>query len=52
MSERVNTWLWGHTHYNCDYVDDGEGETGKRCVTNQKSGDGGGGYREGFVLEL
>jgi len=29
----VVAWAFGHTHWNCDYVDEG---TGKRIVTNQR----------------
>ena len=32
-SPMVKTWAFGHTHYNCDFVDE---ETGKRVLTNQK----------------
>lgn len=32
-SPMVKVWAFGHTHYNCDYVDD---ETGKRLVANQR----------------
>ena len=32
-NERVKVWAFGHTHFNCDFVDEG---TGKRVVTNQK----------------
>ncbi|KAK4447086.1 Metallo-dependent phosphatase-like protein [Podospora aff. communis PSN243] len=31
-SRTVKLWAFGHTHYNCDYVD----EFGKRIFTNQK----------------
>ncbi|CAG8961388.1 hypothetical protein HYFRA_00013336 [Hymenoscyphus fraxineus] len=30
-SRNVKVWVFGHTHYNCDYVDDG-----KRVVANQR----------------
>lgn len=30
-SRNVKVWAFGHTHYNCDYVEDG-----KRVVTNQR----------------
>ena len=32
-NDKVKVWAFGHTHYNCDYVDDG---TQKRVVTNQR----------------
>ncbi|KAK8023634.1 Ser/Thr protein phosphatase superfamily [Apiospora rasikravindrae] len=32
-SEAVKLWAFGHTHYNCDFVDD---EHGKRIYTNQR----------------
>ena len=42
----VKLWAFGHTHFNCDFVD---GRTGKRVLTNQK------GYArsdtEGFDVE-
>ncbi|KAI1324122.1 Metallo-dependent phosphatase-like protein [Xylariaceae sp. FL0255] len=33
LSDDVKAWVFGHTHYNCDYVDEG---TGKRVVANQR----------------
>lgn len=30
-SQNVNVWAFGHTHYNCDYMEDG-----KQVVTNQR----------------
>jgi predicted phosphodiesterase len=32
-SRRVKVWVFGHTHFNCDFV---ESRTGKRVVTNQR----------------
>ncbi len=47
VNPKVRMWAFGHTHYNCDFVDDA---TGKKIVTNQK------GYakfraQEGFDME-
>ncbi|KAL3417807.1 calcineurin-like phosphoesterase [Phlyctema vagabunda] len=33
LSDGVKVWAFGHTHYNCDFVD---GHTGKRVLTNQR----------------
>lgn len=33
--ENVRVWAFGHTHFNCDFEDSGEGK-GKRVVTNQR----------------
>ncbi|KAF7911063.1 uncharacterized protein EAF01_002571 [Botrytis porri] len=33
MSSGVRLWAFGHTHYNCDFREEG---TGKRIVANQK----------------
>ncbi|KAI1352586.1 Ser/Thr protein phosphatase superfamily [Xylaria sp. FL0043] len=33
LSGDVAVWAFGHTHFNCDYVDE---RTGKRVVTNQR----------------
>ncbi|KAE8144284.1 acyl-CoA dehydrogenase mitochondrial precursor [Aspergillus avenaceus] len=32
-NSRVCLWAFGHTHYNCDFID---GKTGRRLVTNQR----------------
>ena len=32
-SPSVKLWVWGHTHFNCDFGDE---DTGNRCVANQK----------------
>ena len=32
-SGRVRAWAFGHTHFNCDFVDE---RTGKRVVANQR----------------
>ncbi|KAK1659116.1 Ser/Thr protein phosphatase [Colletotrichum godetiae] len=50
-SPRVKLWAFGHTHYNCDFVDD---TTGKRVYTNQKgySQDHSPGFREGDVVHI
>lgn len=32
-SRNVKVWGFGHTHFNCDFIDDA---TGKRVVTNQR----------------
>ncbi|MCJ1366316.1 hypothetical protein MMC16_005444 [Acarospora aff. strigata] len=32
-SQNVKVWAFGHTHFNCDFLDPG---TGKRIVTNQR----------------
>jgi hypothetical protein len=32
-SQNVKVWVFGHTHYNCDFVDQ---KTGKRVVANQR----------------
>jgi len=43
MSERVKVWAYGHTHFSCQFVEDGEGEGARRgearrklVVSNQK----------------
>jgi hypothetical protein len=45
MNPRVKMWAFGHTHFNCDFEDKLDGETGtetsagtrtKRVVANQK----------------
>jgi hypothetical protein len=50
-SQAVKVWAFGHTHYNCDYVD----EFGKRVFTNQKgyvmNGDSKG-YDPGKVVNI
>ncbi|KAH9907876.1 Ser/Thr protein phosphatase superfamily [Xylariomycetidae sp. FL2044] len=33
LSHDVKAWAFGHTHYNCDYVDE---KTEKRVITNQR----------------
>ncbi|KAL4895692.1 hypothetical protein BDV59DRAFT_199684 [Aspergillus ambiguus] len=33
QNPQVRLWAFGHTHYNCDYVDE---STGKRVLTNQR----------------
>ncbi|KAI2606577.1 hypothetical protein GGR54DRAFT_644191 [Hypoxylon sp. NC1633] len=33
QSDIVKVWAFGHTHFNCDFVDE---KTGKRVVTNQR----------------
>lgn len=33
INPSVKTWAFGHTHWNCDFVDEA---TGKRVVTNQR----------------
>lgn len=33
QAAQVRLWAFGHTHYNCDYVDE---PTGKRVMTNQR----------------
>ncbi|KAI1290532.1 Ser/Thr protein phosphatase superfamily [Xylaria venustula] len=43
LSEDVAVWAFGHTHFNCDYLDE---RTGKRVVTNQR------GYYFGQSLEF
>lgn len=51
-SKDVKVWAFGHTHYNCDFVD----EFGKRVVTNQKGyafdGEGVEGYDVDKVIEV
>lgn len=46
ISPNVKLWAFGHTHYNCDYMDS---QTGKRVLANQK------GYKrseaEGFDVD-
>lgn len=32
-SKNVKLWVFGHTHFNCDFIDEG---TGKHVVTNQR----------------
>lgn len=32
MSKNVKVWAFGHTHWNCDFVEEG----GKRVLTNQR----------------
>lgn len=39
----VKVWAFGHTHHNCDFVDD---ETGKRVVANQR------GYGRGEAFDF
>ncbi|KAF4773834.1 calcineurin-like phosphoesterase [Colletotrichum scovillei] len=50
-SPNVKVWAFGHTHYNCDFVDEA---TGKRLYTNQKgySQDHSPGFREGNVVHV
>ncbi|KZL74864.1 ser thr protein phosphatase superfamily [Colletotrichum incanum] len=50
-SPQVRLWAFGHTHYNCDFVDEG---TGKRVYTNQKGYSTGrsAGFREGHVVQI
>lgn len=33
VNPAVKVWMFGHTHFNCDFVDE---ETGKRVVANQR----------------
>ena len=33
MNPQVKVWAFGHTHYNCDFVDE---KTGKRVIANQR----------------
>ncbi|KAI1371660.1 hypothetical protein F4677DRAFT_434781 [Hypoxylon crocopeplum] len=33
QSDRVKIWAFGHTHFNCDFIDE---KTGKRVVANQR----------------
>jgi uncharacterized protein (DUF779 family) len=46
ITPAVKLWAFGHTHFNCDFVD---GRSGKRVLTNQR------GYArsqsEGFDVE-
>ncbi|KAK2042447.1 hypothetical protein LZ31DRAFT_623527 [Colletotrichum somersetense] len=48
---QVKLWAFGHTHYNCDFVDE---ETGKRVYTNQKGYSDGpsAGFRAGNVVQI
>ncbi|OHE91918.1 calcineurin-like phosphoesterase [Colletotrichum orchidophilum] len=50
-SPSVKLWAFGHTHYNCDFVDE---TTGKRLYTNQKgySQEHSKGFREGDVVHI
>ncbi|KAK1590358.1 uncharacterized protein LY79DRAFT_555111 [Colletotrichum navitas] len=50
-SPKVKLWAFGHTHYNCDFVDE---QTGKRVYTNQKGYSSGhsAGFRAGNVVQL
>ncbi|KAI0973596.1 Ser/Thr protein phosphatase superfamily [Xylaria arbuscula] len=51
LSDDVAVWAFGHTHFNCDYVDE---RTGKRVVTNQRGYYFGQSLKfdEGKVIEL
>ncbi|KAK1998789.1 hypothetical protein LX36DRAFT_680801 [Colletotrichum falcatum] len=48
---QVKLWAFGHTHYNCGFVDE---ETGKRICTNQKGYSDGTlvAFREGNVVRI
>ncbi|GKT51495.1 uncharacterized protein ColSpa_11676 [Colletotrichum spaethianum] len=48
---QVKLWAFGHTHYNCDFVDEG---TRKRVYTNQKGYSEGrsAGFRAGNVVQI
>ncbi|KAK2015979.1 Ser/Thr protein phosphatase [Colletotrichum eremochloae] len=50
-NSQVKLWAFGHTHYNCDFVDE---ETGKRVYTNQKGYSAGpsAGFRAGDVAQI
>jgi len=47
-SRNVKVWVFGHTHFNCDFIDN---DTGKRVVTNQR-GHEAAGFDEKMCIEL
>ncbi|KAK1445573.1 calcineurin-like phosphoesterase [Colletotrichum melonis] len=50
-SPNIKVWAFGHTHFNCDFVDEA---TGKRLYTNQKGywQEHSPGFREGNVVHV
>lgn len=51
IMENVNLWIFGHTHYNCDFTIDNEIRT--RVVSNQRGYQNqNNGYNKKFVIEM
>lgn len=50
----VKLWAFGHTHYNCNFVNDGKGKSGIRLYNNQRgySFQQSRGYNEDRVVQL